>query len=104
MRDLHITSTYSQLTSLLKYIVTLDMHRLDLCTTQVERTQLTLYSKQRSRYRAVLTDQFVFIYDVAVDVNFIAGQAILHVICRLNYFSRPDPLHKQTPTQYGLHL
>jgi hypothetical protein len=54
-----------------------------------------LYSKQPNRYRAVLPDQCVFNFDVALDVMFIRGQPILHAVCRQTHFSRAAPLLKQ---------
>lgn len=54
-----------------------------------------LYSKQSNRYRTILSDRFVFNFDVAIYVMFIRGQPILHAFCRQTHFSRAAPLAKQ---------
>lgn len=70
-----------------------DLEKLQDITQRGKGCQL--YTKKHNRYRAVLTDQCVFNYDVAVDVMFIAGHQILYVVCRQTHFSLAAPLHKQ---------
>ena len=54
-----------------------------------------LFSKQLNRYRAVLPDQCVFNYNVAVAVTIIHESAILHAVCRQTHFSRAALLLNQ---------
>ena len=70
-----------------------DLRKLTEIGEQCKGCQL--FSKQPNRYRAVLPDQCVFNYDVAVDVMFIHGNAILHAVCRQTHFSRAALLPKQ---------
>lgn len=70
-----------------------DLKKLENITKSCKGCQL--YSKQPNRYRAVLPEQCIFNFDVAIDVMFIRGQAILHAVCRQTHFSRAAPLQKQ---------
>lgn len=70
-----------------------DLAKLQEITKQCKGCQL--FSKQPNRYRAVLPDQCVFNYDVAIDVMFISGNPVLHAVCRQTHFSRAAPLPKQ---------
>lgn len=70
-----------------------DLEKLQAVAAQCKDCQL--FSRQPNRYRAVLPEQFVFNYDVALDVMFIAGHPILHTVCRQTHFSRAAPLPQQ---------
>ena len=70
-----------------------DLEKLKQVVAQCKGCQM--YSRQPNRYRAVLPDQCVFNYDVAVDVMFIDKNPILHIVCRQTHFSRAALLPKQ---------
>ena len=70
-----------------------DLEKLQAVTKQCNGCQL--FSLQPNRYRAVLPDQCVFNYDVALDVMFFTKIPILHAVCLQTHFSRAAILPKQ---------
>lgn len=70
-----------------------DLDKLVEVTKQCKGCQL--FTKQPNRYRAVLPEQCVFNFDVAIDVMFIRQVPILHAVCKQTHFSRAAVLPKQ---------
>lgn len=70
-----------------------DLDKLVEVTKQCKGCQL--FTKQPNRYRAVLPEQCVFNFDVAIDVMFIRQVPILHAVCKQKHFSRAAILPKQ---------
>ena len=79
-----------------------DLEKLKQVVAQCKGCQM--HSRQPNRYRAVLPEQCVFNYDVAVDVMFIHQQPILHVLCRQTHFLVQQYYKSRTHLQYGLLL
>lgn len=70
-----------------------DLDKLAEVTKQCKGCQL--FSKQPNRYRAVLPEQCVFNFDVAINVMFIRQVPILHAVCKQTHFSRATVIPKQ---------
>lgn len=72
-----------------------DLEELEDITEQYK--QCHLWAKQPNQYRALLPDNCLSDFVVAVNVRYLKQQLILHVVCRQTYFSRATSLLKQEP-------